>query len=68
MICENRLPLSKMRTYIKGGGQILPALTPETGAEYRAKNREIKSRNRFVIFIEKESVKLSNSVNGIIKP
>ena len=29
-----------------GGGQILVAYTPETGAEYRAKNREIKSRNR----------------------
>ena len=34
-----------MRTYIEGGGQILPYI-PETGAGYRAKNREIKSRNR----------------------
>ena len=46
MICENRLQLFKMRTYIEGGGQILVSLTPETGAEYRAKNREIKSRDR----------------------
>ena len=47
MISENRLPLFKMRTYREGGGQILPAVSPETGAEYRAKNREIKSRNRW---------------------
>jgi len=46
MISENQLPLSKMRTYIEGGGQILPDLPTETGAEYRAKNREIKSRDR----------------------
>lgn len=43
MISENQLPLSKMRTYMEGGGQILPALPPETGVRYRAKNREIKS-------------------------
>ena len=47
MISENRLPLFKMRTHMEGGGQILVALLPETGAGYRAKNREIKSRNRF---------------------
>ena len=46
MISENRLPLFKMRTYIEGGGQILPAASPETGAEYRAKNREIKKGDR----------------------
>ena len=41
-----------MRTYIEWGGQILAAVTPETGAEYRAKNREIKSRNRLRIVVE----------------
>ena len=40
---------------MEGGGQILPAYTPETGAEYRAKNREIKSRDRFFV---KENIRL----------
>ena len=42
MICENRLPLSKMRTYMEAGGQILPAHTPETGAEHHESYVSVK--------------------------
>jgi hypothetical protein len=36
---------------MEGGGQILAAYTPETGAEYRAKNREIKSASQVKLMI-----------------
>ncbi|MCR4718759.1 MAG: hypothetical protein K5768_03920 [Firmicutes bacterium] len=39
---------------MEGGGQILPAVSPETGAEYRANNREIKNGNRPVTTIFEE--------------
>ena len=50
----------------KGEVKSLPPFTTETGAEYRAKNREIKSRNRQVKF--QVRIRFSTRNQAVFKP